>query len=30
MDMEREDYGVELDEESHPGMWAHPLDNFDL
>ncbi|MGH8371215.1 MAG: DUF6763 family protein [Gammaproteobacteria bacterium] len=30
LDMEREDYGVELDEESHPGMWANPLDNFDL
>ncbi|MGH8370644.1 MAG: DUF6763 family protein [Gammaproteobacteria bacterium] len=30
LDMEREDYGVELDEEPHPEMWANPLDNFEL
>ncbi|HEX5339701.1 MAG TPA: DUF6763 family protein [Gammaproteobacteria bacterium] len=30
LDMEREDYGVELDEEPRPEMWANPLDQFDL
>lgn len=30
LDMEREDYGIELEEESRSGMWANPLDNFDL
>lgn len=28
MDVEREDYGVDLDDGDR-GMWANPLDNFD-
>ena len=30
LDIEREDYGVEFDDEARSGMWANPLDNFDL
>ncbi|HET7922577.1 MAG TPA: DUF6763 family protein [Gammaproteobacteria bacterium] len=29
-DIEREDYGVELDEERRPEMWANPLDQLEL
>ena len=28
MDVEREDYGVDIDDGDR-GMWANPLDNFD-
>ena len=30
LDIEREDYGVELDDDSRSRVWANPLDNFDL
>ena len=29
MDVEREDYGVDFDDNDRSGMWANPLDGFD-